>query len=298
MTAPTMPAAHEEYEALAVAWAIDALEPADQDRFEAHRIDCAACVEAVAVALDVAVELAYGVPDIEPPPALRRRLLAAAALHPPARPMPPLAAPRRAEPDSFRGHRDLPSQRPSVGPIATARPDTEEPAAPAQHHWAAGSTRAGRHRRADRRRLGSLLAAAALVALSAVTTWQVAGPEPDRPADPVAVADRVAALSARVGDRTVATVVVGPGRADVVTDALPPNTGRGTSYVVWGVPAGGAGAPRMVGSFEVTAEGLHSYPVRLVQPADDYPVLAVSEEPAGTRPTTPSGVIARGALNR
>ena len=63
------------------------------------------------------------------------------------------------------------------------------------------------------------------------------------------------------------------------------------------MPAGGADAS-VVGRFEVTAAGLHSYAVRLVRPADGYPVLAISAEPAGSTPAEPSGVIARGALGR
>jgi len=202
VSAPTLPAGHDEYEALAVAWAIAALEPADRDRFGEHRAGCGRCADAVADALDVAVELAYCVPDSEPPAELKGRLLAAAALDRPAKPggaLPP--------------------------------------------------------------------------------------------------ADRVAALSARAGDRTVATVVLRGGTADVVTDVLAPNAGRGTSYVLWGVPAGGAGAPTALGSFEVTG-GLHSYPVRLVRAPGGYPVLAISEEDAGSLPATPNPVIARGALSR
>jgi hypothetical protein len=100
------------------------------------------------------------------------------------------------------------------------------------------------------------------------------------------------------GAGTVATVVVGPDGADVVTDALPPNAGRRTSYLLWGVPSGESADPRLVGSFEVTARGLHSYAVRLIRPVDGYPVLAISEEPAGSTPAQPSRVIARGALGR
>ena len=87
MSAPAPPREHDEYEALAVAWVIDALEPADQELFEAHHGGCEDCGLTVLAALEVATELAYGVPDIEPPPLLRHRLLAAAAAPPvPARP--------------------------------------------------------------------------------------------------------------------------------------------------------------------------------------------------------------------
>lgn len=142
----------------------------------------------------------------------------------------------------------------------------------------------------------SVLVAAALVGLSAVTTWQVTRPAPATA--PVVAAERVAALSTQAGERTLATVIVRGDRANVVTDGLAPNAGRNTQYVVWGVPDGKSGTPQVVGSFEVTAEGLHSYPVRLSQSLDGYPVLAVSEEKAGSTPTRPSKVLARGALGR
>jgi hypothetical protein len=217
VSAPTLPTGHEEYEALAVGWAIAALEPADQDRFEEHRPGCRRCADAVADALDVAVELAYCVPDSEPPPELK----------------------------------------------------------------------------------GRVLAAAGLAALSVVTTRQVAGSRGEPPPAPVAApADRVAALSAPDGDRAVATVVLRGGDAAVVTEVLAPNAGRATSYVLWGVPAGGAGAPTALGSFQVTGDGPRSYPVRLVRAPGDYPVLAISEEPAGGLPATPGRVLARGALSR
>jgi Anti-sigma-K factor rskA len=269
VSAPTLPLGHEEYAALAVGWALDALEPTDQDRFTAHRATCRDCEEEAVAALRVAMELAYAVPDLQPPERLRGRLLTAAEEEPPARSRP---AP--------------PPRSPGAGP-----------------HWPGPARRGGPGRGWHRwhRRLG-LLAAAAVVAVSAVvavlssvTTWQLTRPQPDRPVP--AAAERVAMLSPPVGGGAVVTVVVGPGRADVVTDALPPNAGRGTSYLLWGVPAGDA-APRVVGSFEVTAPGLRSCPVRLVRPADGYPVLAISEERAGTVPAEPGRIIARGALDR
>ena len=136
------------------------------------------------------------------------------------------------------------------------------------------------------RRLAYALAAAVLVVGSAVTTWEVTRPVP--------VTDRIAALSA--GSGTVATVVAHQHGADVVTDMLPPNTGRGTAYYVWGVPAEDGGTPQVVGTFEVTTTGLHSYPLRLTRSLDGYPVLAISEEKAGSTPSAPSSVLGKGAL--
>ena len=83
MSTPTLPTDHDEYEALAVAWAVNALEPADQAIFEAHRDGCERCTRAAYAALDIAAELAYGVPDVAPPARLRERVLTAALPHGP-----------------------------------------------------------------------------------------------------------------------------------------------------------------------------------------------------------------------
>jgi Anti-sigma-K factor rskA len=146
----------------------------------------------------------------------------------------------------------------------------------------------GRVARAMRgsRRLVCALAAAVLVAGSAVTTWEITRPAP--------ATDRIAALSA--GSGTVATVVAHQHGADVITDMLPSNSGRGTAYYIWGVPAEDGGTPQVVGTFEVTTTGLHSYPLRLTRSVDGFPVLAISEEKAGSLPSAPSGVLGKGAL--
>lgn len=374
MSAPALPKGHDQYEALAVAWAIDALEPADQQDFETHRDGCGICALAVMSALRVAAELAYGVPDVEPPALLRQRVLAAATPRPPAPGMSPEGStgqdaarrdadrrfapgdPRRdsvsdgEEADSLGRHgtetgglgrpeaetggagwrgADSGDVRPvggrggevDPGDVTGGRPGGRGDARRgAGAHRSTGRRRDGAslsrgERRAvpagrgpagraaergpgvrGRRRVVSVLVAAALVGLSAVTTWQVTRPAPATA--PVVAAERVAALSTQAGERTLATVIVRGDRANVVTDGLAPNAGRNTQYVVWGVPDGKSGTPQVVGSFEVTAEGLHSYPVRLSQSLDGYPVLAVSEEKAGSTPTTPSKVLARGALGR
>ena len=393
MSAPVLPKGHEEFAALAVAWAIDALEPADQERFEAHQAGCDDCERTVRDALEVAVELAYGVPDIAPPPSLRLRVLSAAIPESPApggsseslrhpagwnADRPADGADRRTDRTdrpsdgadrpsdgldrpTDRVHRpshplnrptdrvvrpSRPLDRPGDGTPADDGSGDDDPAAGYGRHAAAprgrtadagddggtqfgaGDTRAdvdrgpvagpggrpvgtggghlidrgGRHgpragtvpgARRSRRRLVSVFAAAALVGLSAVTTWQVTRPAPV--SAPIASADRVAALTSTDGNRALATVVVRDGRVDVVTDGLPTTTGT-TAYYVWGVPAGDAGVPQVLGTFEVTQDGLHSYPVQLTRAIGDYPVLAVSQEPAGSTPTTPGDVLARGAL--
>lgn len=282
MSTPAVPDGHENFEPLAVAWAIAALEPAEQEEFEKHCAEgCDRCAGTIAAALEIGLELAYAVPDVEPPPSLRGRLMALAAEEAPARDSELALDP----PATDQGIRRKPGGGRSVA--GRGGPADSPPGR-------------GRHRTASRRRLASALAVAALVAVSAVTTWQVTGRDLGRTGgtSTSAGADRTAPLSARIGDRTVATVVLTGDRADVVTDSLPPNAGRDTQYVLWGVPSDDGGAPRALGSFQVTSEDLHSYRVLLAASAADYRVLAVSEERAGPLPAAPSGVIARGALNR
>jgi Anti-sigma-K factor rskA len=299
------------FEALAVAWAIDSLEPADQVTFEAHWHGCAHCEQTVLTMLEVAAELAYGVPDVEPPAQLRRRILAAATPRPPTQATSPEDAPR-GEPDP--GGPPAFSSLDLVGDSNRARAaDRRGPAEPEMasreaggrppargRRRAGGARRTGRDRPGSqetgsrRRRIVSVLAAVALVGISAATTWEVT--RPAAVSAPSAAGDRTAALSSPASQGTVATVVLHDGRADVVTDALEPNA-AGRSFFVWGVPAGGAGRPQVVGTFQVTTDGLHSFPVQLTRSLEGYPVLAISEEATGSTPVKPSDVIARGALD-
>jgi anti-sigma-K factor RskA len=263
MSSPTLPTHHDDYEALAVGWAVNALEPDEQAIFEAHRDGCERCARAADEALEIAAKLAFGVPDIAPPARLRERVLAEAV---------PLSPNRHAAANASRAE-GLPAARPRPDGRAGPRPGRAGP---------------GRLTRAMRRprRLVYALAAAVLVVGSAVATWDVLRAAP--------VHHRIAALSA--GNGTIATVVAHQHDADVVTDMLPPNGGRGTAYYVWGVPAEDGGVPQVVGTFEVTTTGLHSYPLRLTRPLEGYPVLAVSEERAGSSPAAPSRVLGKGAL--
>jgi hypothetical protein len=340
VSAPTVPTDHDEYEALAVAWVISALEPAEQTIFEAHWAGCGRCARTVAGALEIAAELAYGVPDVVPPPRLRERVLAAAAPQvltiergladddaisadaaPDSR-----AAGRPADDDvsadAIEESRAASTPGDGDGVSADAAPDSRAAARMADGDVSAdgveesraagtpagdeavsadrvgaraagrlvGGTRRPKGTGPGRARVGErgrrrlrwayALAAAVLVAGSAVTTWEVTRAP--------AATDRVAVLSA--GSGTIATVVVHRNGADVVTDTLPANTGRGTAYYVWGVPATDGGTPQVVGTFEVTAGGLHSYPLRVTRPAP------TCVHGPGSTPTAPSRVLGKGAL--
>lgn len=103
MTAPRFDD-HGEWDALAVGWALSALDDADGERFADHLPECDRCTATVRESLYTVADLAYGVPDEQPPPALKSRLMAAVAAEPRILPAPdedgewPLGAPHPGTP--------------------------------------------------------------------------------------------------------------------------------------------------------------------------------------------------------
>ena len=79
---------------LSGAYALDALDDAERDRFERHLRRCSACAEDVRQMTSTATALAMAV-AAEPPAGLRERVLAAAATTPQLPPLPPAAARHR-----------------------------------------------------------------------------------------------------------------------------------------------------------------------------------------------------------
>jgi anti-sigma-K factor RskA len=61
---------HEQWDELAVGHALGALEPEDDQAFAAHLRECGQCGQTLADMEAVAAQLAYGVDEAEPPPAL------------------------------------------------------------------------------------------------------------------------------------------------------------------------------------------------------------------------------------
>ena len=70
--------ADEAIHDLTAAYALDALGPDDEERFEEHLATCERCREELAGLRDPAAMLAYGVESPVPPPELRSRILEAA----------------------------------------------------------------------------------------------------------------------------------------------------------------------------------------------------------------------------
>ncbi len=80
---------HGEWDALAVGWALSALEPDDEARFAVHLPECDRCTETVRESLRTVADLAFAVPDEAPPASLKQRIMQAAAAEPRRRTPPP-----------------------------------------------------------------------------------------------------------------------------------------------------------------------------------------------------------------
>lgn len=73
---------HGEWDALAVGWALSALDPADEELLAAHLPGCARCTATVRESLYTVADLAYALPDEAPPASVKTRLMAAVAAEP------------------------------------------------------------------------------------------------------------------------------------------------------------------------------------------------------------------------
>ena len=70
--------ADEPIHDLTAAYALDALDPHDEERYEEHLATCERCREELAELRDPVAMLAYGIESPTPPPELRTRILDAA----------------------------------------------------------------------------------------------------------------------------------------------------------------------------------------------------------------------------
>lgn len=264
----------------AVGWALNALEPDEEQAMRTHLPGCRFCRNMVRVTELVMGELATSVEPVDPPTRLRESILAEAALTPQLGREKTLATGRQPAlmiSDAGSPHDDRSATREQGNP----------------------------HRR---RLSGRLVAAAAAVVVFgvgglAVYTAQVQQQgdaqiaQSRSPADLVAQLDRPGTshvmLSTDAG-RSLAAVLVTASDLEVVTTGLPPNDPNGTIYVLWGL---GAGNPRPLGSFDVTAPG--SGVQGIGSPADGpaFSSYAISLEPGRDMPAAPTSVVAHGSVH-
>ena len=121
---------HGEWDALAVAWALSALDPDDEERFAEHLPGCTRCTATVRESLYTVADLAYALPDEAPPPSLKARLMAVVA----AEPRTPGAAPEPEAPVEPEPEQEWPLGEPHPGSPGYgidwfARPARPEPGA-------------------------------------------------------------------------------------------------------------------------------------------------------------------------
>ena len=292
---------HERYEELAVGWALHALEPEDEEVFAAHLPGCPVCAQTVADTQEVMAALATDLPEADPSDGLRHRLRAAVEeteqqprTAPPALPTPPPAVPVQVPSGASR--------------IRPGGPDAVRPGSLGDLR----PPRAGRRpdpRPAWRRVLPNALVAAAVAAILALGTWNVAlTGDRDSAQATAAQQDQVlrglleggSAVVAPLTDpdhpdaQPVATVVARAGKVQVVSTGLHVNDRKQDVYVVWGIQGSSATA---LGTFDVLSPRLDLRNVGSTATGlDDYPTYGISIEPGRQAPSAPTDIVATGQV--
>jgi anti-sigma-K factor RskA len=294
--------AHQPFDELAVGWALHALEPEDEALFGAHLPTCPRCDRTVAETSEVMSAMAGDLPQAEPSDRLRDRLRAAVAeteqLPPPAG-----VQPRAA----------VPAAVPTAVPVPAGGADTsggrrrtDRPGATASGYLPPPPGSAPGVRSVWRRVLPNALVAAAVAAVLALGTWNVALSSARDDAQAVA-ADQQQVVQALLqpgrttvapvdgdDDQPVATVVARDDRVEVVTHGLQVNDSGRTVYVLWGMADG---SPVGLGRFDVVSPRIDVQTVGSASAGlDDYAEYAISIEPGRQMPSTPTVVVATGQV--
>lgn len=263
----TAPFDHERWEELAVAHALDALEPSEEAGFLVHLDDCARCRTLVDDVTATAADLALTVESAAPSERLRSSLLAEAA--------------RTEQLPQPASHPVFPGE---VVPLARPASKRRWSGPPAQ--W--------------------LVAAAAGVALilgiGAITQLN-SSPSTEQNAvaaafiacskDPQCREIRLTSDNSKV----VATVLVmGDGRTEIVTDGLAANPSASTTYVLWAQHT--QGTAKSVGVFDVPAGGPSVHVLEaLPWSMSDTAAFMVTREAGNTAPASGSTPLAKGTVS-
>ncbi|MGY2081993.1 anti-sigma factor domain-containing protein [Modestobacter sp. SYSU DS0657] len=305
---------HRGWDELAVGWALHALEPEDENRFDAHLPGCGRCARTVAGTGQVMGALAADLSDAGSSDA-------GSSTAEPSTAEPSTAEPSDALRDRLRAAVEVTEQvrHPAPAPARQPAPPAGRPGAPAAR---AGDRPGGDGleleleaprrggepdlRPAWRRVLPTALAAAAVAAVLALGAWNVVLAE-DRDAaraeatqraevlDELLVPGRAAIVPLTGEDgRQIATVVVREGQVQVLTTGLAPNDRTDSTYVAWGVAEGSAVA---IGEFDVVSPQME---LRTVGSAatglDEYGEYAISVEPGRQVPSEPTEIVANGQV--
>jgi anti-sigma-K factor RskA len=280
-----------------VGWAMHALEPSDEQAFSEHVARCAECAAAVEEVRDLMVALAAASEQGDPPARLRTSLMDAVRATPqdPQTPRPPAPAEPRAEPAA--GAPAPPAAGPPRPGARPATADTRPTRSLGAGRWAASGARKWR-------RAALAVAAVAVVVLGgglvarqaqAPATAGVQAERGEQTRELLAQVDRPGATHAILSTpdgQPMAAVMNLDGRLNVVAAPGMPANEPATVYVLWGTAPGG---PVALGSFAVGPGGSGPTPVG-TSGSSAFAGYAVSVEPAGPLPRTPTRVVASGAV--
>jgi hypothetical protein len=281
----------------AVAWALQALEPGDEDTLAEHLPTCPVCRQAVSETDDLVWAMTAGDEQVDPAPSLRENLMATVA----------------ATPQLPVGERHQPW--PPLPPTPPKQPRWSAEAAslmwnpPRPLLGTADADVARAQRQGTRRRRIAVLVATGLIALLGVTGLAfrgVTGPEAQQfeqarirdtqrvLAEVSQPGSRHVVLDARNG-QPVAAVLLTSGQPQVASVALESNDVSRNTYVLWGVSDDNRPVP--VGTFDMVTGDHELHPVG--SPTANAPVFdryAISIEPGRTPPDTPGLVLASGQV--
>lgn len=278
---------HRGMHAAAVGWVLHSLEPDEEARFVGHAAGCVECRKLVDDATATMGEVAMAMQDSEPSDGLRERILGAAIDT-------PQDHGRRDHDTAGSGAESAPHNVSRLTDGSGRRRDGVH-AAPGRH---------GVLRRQMGRQAPLLVAAAVLlVAVIGLSVW-VGLLRSDRESSRSTAQRYERAVSALTvpGTRdvslrtpkgaTAATVVTGGSDVRIVSMSLSANNTKISTYVLWGLPSGGA--PTALGTFDVTGTQVGVSDVHVLRGPQGFPKYAVSREPGRSAPASPSTVLASG----
>jgi hypothetical protein len=284
---------HCQYADQAVAFALHALEPGDEDMLAQHVPQCGICQEMVKDTQEVVWGLAAEADQVQPPARLRDSLMAAVAA---TEQLPPA---QREQPWNTHEPAATASTEPRMSPSPGA------PRVPEASRWASATGFIGD---SSRRRMLAVLATVA-VALAGVggvgfeliqraRQEQRAALAPPSPEVTRILADldhagaRHAVLHSPDG-QVAAAVADFPDTRKVMPLRLAANPVRDTVYVLWGL---GDGPAKALGTFDVSAPSENMVTVGASNASVPFASYAISIENGRTAPVSPGLVVASGQV--
>ncbi len=294
-------AGHEVFDELAVGWALHALEPEDETSFAGHLARCDRCARTVSETHEVMAAMATDLPVAEPGEGLRERLRAAVEQ------TEQVPGPPAARPTEVPGMTEVPTGQVAGvdAPVGRRRPAPPDGPGGAPTGFPGPRRRHAAGRSAWRRVAPNALVSAAVAAILALGTWNVVVTG-DRDAARATAAAQAEVMDALLvpgqatiapmehDGHTVATVVARDGQAQVITDGMTVNDVSTSTYVLWGMTAGG---PVPLGTFDVVATGMDLRTVGSdATGLNSYTAYGISIEPGRRAPSSPTDIVANGQV--